>query len=105
MKYITILLLINLTVVQKVAAECNVYLTPQDKTSKFIEALNCLNREIIRLRAGVNRNTSSAEISKASAGNASAMAEAAERAANRAARAAESTNSKLERMFKKSMMK
>ena len=52
-------------------------------------------------------STASADASKAqsSAAEAASKASSAESAANRAAKYAEDTNSKLDRMFKKSMMK
>jgi hypothetical protein len=53
---ITAFLYIFLAICQNADAECNTNLKPSDQTSKFIEALNCLNQEIIRIKTDVNNS-------------------------------------------------
>lgn len=71
-------------------------------TNKDIEGLQS---QINTLKTQVSEASKDAASAKAAANDAAARAAAAESAANRAAAYAEDTNSKLDRMFKKSMMK
>lgn len=71
-------------------------------TNKDIEGLQS---QINTLKTQVSKASSDAAAANAAATDAAARAAAAESAANRAAAYAEDTNSKLDRMFKKSMMK
>lgn len=64
-----------------------------------------LQNQIDDMKSSVSKASSDAASASASASEASSKAAAAEAAANRAASLAEDTNSKLDRMFKKSMMK
>jgi len=64
-----------------------------------------LQGQIDTLKPQVSAAASDAAAAKASAAEASAKAAAAEAAANRAAQYAQDTNSKLDRMFKKSQHK
>ena len=64
-----------------------------------------LQGQINGLKGQVSAAASDAAQAKQSAADAAAKAAAAEAAANRAAQYAQDTNSKLDRMFKKSMMK
>lgn len=64
-----------------------------------------LQGQIDSLKPQVSAAASDAAAAKASAAEASAKAAAAEAAANRAAQYAQDTNSKLDRMFKKSQHK
>ena len=64
-----------------------------------------LQEQINGLKTQVNTASSDAAQAKQSAADAASKAAAAEAAANRAAQYAQDTNSKLDRMFKKSMMK
>lgn len=64
-----------------------------------------LQEQINGLRTQVNSASSDAASAKEAAADAASKAAAAEAAANRAAQYAQDTNSKLDRMFKKSMMK
>ncbi len=89
MRHVFLFLLINLVMIQKVDAECDVNLKSSDETSKFIEALHCLNQEIVRLKVKAN---ASAEDSAA------AMA-----AASKAAGYVKETNLKLNRILNKAM--
>jgi len=67
--------------------------------------LEALEGRVGTLESKVQTAASDAASAKAAAADASAKAGAAEAAANRAARLAEDTNSKLDRMFKKSQHK
>jgi murein lipoprotein len=64
-----------------------------------------LQSQIDTLKTQISTASSDAAKAQASAAEAAARAAAAEAAANRAAQYAQETNSKLDRMFKKSMMK
>ncbi len=64
-----------------------------------------LQAQIDGLNTQITTASSAASTAQASAAEAAAKAAAAEAAANRAAQYAQDTNSKLDRMFKKSMMK
>lgn len=64
-----------------------------------------LQSQIDGLQTQIATASSDAASAQASAAEAAAKAAAAEAAANRAAQYAQDTNSKLDRMFKKSMMK
>ena len=64
-----------------------------------------LQEQINGLKGQVSTASSDAAQAKQAAEDAAAKAAAAEAAANRAAQYAQDTNSKLDRMFKKSMMK
>ncbi len=64
-----------------------------------------LQSQIDELKTQISSASSDAASAKSSAAEAAARAAAAEAAANRAAQYAQETNSKLDRMFKKSMMK
>ncbi len=64
-----------------------------------------LQTQIDTLKTQISSASSDASSAQASAAEAAAKAAAAEAAANRAAQYAQDTNSKLDRMFKKSMMK
>ncbi len=64
-----------------------------------------LQSQIDDLNTKVSRAASDAAGAKSAAADASARAAAAEAAANRAASYAQDANSKLDRLFKKSMMK
>ncbi|PKM10124.1 MAG: hypothetical protein CVV06_15300 [Gammaproteobacteria bacterium HGW-Gammaproteobacteria-10] len=64
-----------------------------------------LQSQIDGLNTRVSQASSDAASAKNAAADASARAAAAEAAANRAASYAQDANSKLDRMFKKSMMK
>ncbi|MGZ5049470.1 MAG: Lpp/OprI family alanine-zipper lipoprotein [Methylobacter sp.] len=64
-----------------------------------------LQSQIDGLKSSVAQATADAASAKSAADAASAQAAAAEAAANRAAQYAQDTNSKLDSMFKKSMMK
>ena len=64
-----------------------------------------LQAQINDLKSQVSTTASDASAAKTAAADASAKAAAAEEAANRAARYAQDTNSKLDNMFKKTMMK
>lgn len=64
-----------------------------------------LQSQIDGLTNQISSAASDAATAKAAATEASAKAAAAEAAANRAAQYSQDTNSKLDRMFKKSMMK
>ena len=64
-----------------------------------------LQEQINGLKGQVSTASSDAAQAKQSAADAATKAAAAEAAANRAAQYAQDTNSKLDRMFKKSMMK
>lgn len=64
-----------------------------------------LQSEIDGLKSQISTASADAEKAQLSAAEAASKAASAESAANRAAKYAEDTNSKLDRMFKKSMMK
>ncbi len=64
-----------------------------------------LQSQIDTLKTSVAQASSDAASAKSAADAASAQAASAEAAANRAAQYAQDTNSKLDSMFKKSMMK
>ena len=64
-----------------------------------------LQSEIDGLKDQISTASSDAAKAQSSAAEAASKAASAESAANRAAKYAEDTNSKLDRMFKKSMMK
>ena len=64
-----------------------------------------LQSQIDGLKTSVAQASSDASAAQAAAADASAKAAAAEAAANRAAQYAQDTNSKLDSMFKKTMMK
>lgn len=64
-----------------------------------------LQGQINSLKTQIYSASSDAAKAQSSAAEAAAKAAAAEAAANRAAQYAQDTNSKLDRMFKKSMMK
>ena len=64
-----------------------------------------LQSQIDGLSTQISTASANATSAQTSAASAAERATAAEAAANRAALAAEATNSKLDRMFKKSMMK
>ncbi len=64
-----------------------------------------LQAQIDSLKTQISSASSDAATAQAAASEAAAKAAAAEAAANRAAQYAQDTNSKLDRMFKKSMMK
>lgn len=64
-----------------------------------------LQEQIDTLNTQISSASSDAATARAAATEAAAKASAAEAAANRAAQYAQDTNSKLDRMFKKSMMK
>ena len=64
-----------------------------------------LQSQIDGLKGQISSAASDAAQAKQSAADAASKAAAAEAAANRAAQYAQDTNSKLDRMFKKSMMK
>ncbi len=64
-----------------------------------------LQTQIDDLKSSVSKASSDAASAQSAASDAASRAAAAESAANRAASLAEETNSKLDRMFKKSMMK
>ncbi len=64
-----------------------------------------LQAQIDTLKTQISSASSDASTAQAAAAEAAAKAAAAEAAANRAAQYAQDTNSKLDRMFKKSMMK
>mgnify|MGYP000565371554 CR=1 FL=1 len=64
-----------------------------------------LQSQIDTLNTQISSAAADSAAAKASAAEASAKASAAAAAANRAAQYAQDTNSKLDRMFKKSMMK
>jgi len=68
-------------------------------------AIEDLQSQIDSLNTSIATASSDSASAQASAATAAAQASAAEAAANRAAAFAEDTNSKLDRMFKKSMMK
>jgi len=68
-------------------------------------AIADLQSQIDTLGSSVSTAAADSASAKASAASAEARASAAEAAANRAAQYAQDTNSKLDRMFKKSMMK
>jgi len=67
--------------------------------------IDTLQEQINGLKTQISTASSDAAQAKKSAGDAASKAAAAEAAANRAAQYAQDTNSKLDRMFKKSMMK
>ncbi|MDD4913802.1 MAG: Lpp/OprI family alanine-zipper lipoprotein [Methylococcales bacterium] len=67
--------------------------------------LDALDARVGTLESKVQTAASDAASAKAAAADASAKASAAEAAANRAAQYAQDTNSKLDRMFKKSQHK
>lgn len=64
-----------------------------------------LQSQIDSLNSKISSASTDAAKAQAAASDAAAKAAAAEAAANRAAQYAQDTNSKLDRMFKKSMMK
>jgi len=64
-----------------------------------------LQTQIDGLKTQISTASSDSAKAQAAAAEAAAKAAAAEAAANRAAQYAQDTNSKLDRMFKKSMMK
>lgn len=64
-----------------------------------------LQGQINTLKTDVSSAKSAANAANNAASDAASRAAAAEAAANRAARSAEEVNSKLDRMFKRSMMK
>ncbi|MGZ8095435.1 MAG: Lpp/OprI family alanine-zipper lipoprotein [Methylosarcina sp.] len=64
-----------------------------------------LQSQIDGLKTSVAQASSDAAAAQSAANDASAKAAAAEAAANRAAQYAQDTNSKLDNMFKRSMMK
>jgi len=64
-----------------------------------------LQSQIDGLKTSVAQASSDAQSAQSAAADAAAKASAAESAANRAAQYAQDTNSKLDSMFKKSMMK
>jgi len=64
-----------------------------------------LQSQLDGLKSQISTASSDAAQAKQSAAEAASKAAAAEAAANRAAQYAQDTNSKLDRMFKKSMMK
>jgi murein lipoprotein len=64
-----------------------------------------LQSQINGLKGQVSQAASDAASAQSAAADAASRAAAAEEAANRAARYAQDTNSKLDNMFKKSMMK
>lgn len=67
--------------------------------------LDGLQSQIDTLKSQVSSASSDAASARADAAEAASKAAAAEAAANRAAQYAQETNDKLDRMFKKSMMK
>lgn len=67
--------------------------------------LEALDARVTSLESKVSGASADAAAAKASAAEAASRAAAAEAAANRAARLAEETNSKLDRLFKKSQHK
>lgn len=71
-------------------------------TNKDIEGLQ---KQIDKLNTDVSKASADAAAANSAASEAAMKAAAAEEAANRAADYAADTNSKLDRMFKKSMMK
>ena len=64
-----------------------------------------LQSQVDGLKTSVAQASSDAQSAQSAAADAAAKASAAESAANRAAQYAQDTNSKLDNMFKKSMMK
>jgi len=64
-----------------------------------------LQSQVDGLKTGVAQAQSDASAAQSAAADAASKAAAAESAANRAAQYAQDTNSKLDSMFKKSMMK
>jgi murein lipoprotein len=64
-----------------------------------------LQSQIDGLKSGIDKNSTDIASAQSAAAEAAARASAAEAAAERAAGFAEETNSKLDRLFKKSMMK
>lgn len=67
--------------------------------------IDLLQTQIDELKIQVSTASADAASAQSSAADAAAKAESAEAAANRAAQYAQDTNNKLDRMFKKSMMK
>lgn len=67
--------------------------------------IESLQSQIDELKTQISTASSDASKAQAAAQEAASQASSAEAAANRAAQYAEDTNSKLDRMFKKSMMK
>lgn len=84
-------------------SECNTDLVPQHATSKYIEALKCLNGVVATLQTEVAGLKAMVAQSQSDAAEAAARAAAAESAANRAAQDAQDTASKLDAIFRKSM--
>ncbi len=68
-------------------------------------AIDNLQSQIDSLNSQISAASSDSAKAQAAAAEAAAKAASAEAAANRAAQYAQDTNSKLDRMFKKSMMK
>jgi murein lipoprotein len=68
-------------------------------------AIDNLQAQIDSLKSEVSKASSDAAKAQSAAAEAADKAASAEAAANRAAQYAQDTNSKLDRMFKKSMMK
>jgi len=101
MRNVSIFLILELLLITHVEAaavsKCNTNLDPTDKTSKYIEAVQCLNKNIEEMNKeldGMRRNVDS------SATNAAAATEAA----NRAAESAHKVSEKLDRLLRRSMM-
>jgi len=67
--------------------------------------IDSLQSQVDSLKTSVAQASADAASAKSAADSASSQAAAAEAAANRAAQYAQDTNSKLDSMFKKSMMK
>ena len=109
MRKLIVCLFFNLLFIQNVhagavyASQCNTNLKPRDKTSKFIEAIQCLQQVIEELQLELVRTKSDAARAASEAAEAGFKAAAAEVAAARAAQYTQDTNSKLDRMFQKTM--
>lgn len=94
-KIFVICLGMNFPVIAEDRAACDTNLKPQDPSSKYIEALNCLNSLVISLQAEMRSGLA----------DANSKAAASEAAANRVAQYAQDTNAKLDMMFKKATLR
>lgn len=87
------------------AETCNVDLSPKDTASKYIEAIKCLNQNLVNLQSQIDGLRTTVIQASADAASSQAAAEDAKAATEKALGYAQDTNAKLDRMFKKDMMR
>lgn len=91
---------------------CNTELVPKDATSKYIEALQCLNgvvnalqAEVYTLKAMQKKADEQNAYTVSAVNDAQTRAQEAKAEANRAASYAEDANAKIDRLFKKTQLR